>query len=224
MRTRIAVVACIAVLALPLTAAAQGARPWLAAGVGFHTYAMGDVNDDISSINAVITPLSMDEINSGIGFGGAVGVSLPAFTLAVSYERLTGSSDVSDGTGRIEYRVPANLFMAEGVFQVPTSAAFGFGVGAAVGRVSSAAEVEIAVTGLGGDTAALEGSGPAVAGFVTGSWPLGPRVAVVPMLGYRYAKIGEVKVDGDVVYKEDGSKYELDYSGLMAKLMLRISL
>jgi len=226
MRSRIAVIACVAALALPSFARAEDEKavPWIAGSIGFHTYAMGDVNDDIDAINAIIAPLNMENIKSGIGLGGAVGLTYPKFTVGVSYERLKGSSDVSDVSGHIEYRVPANLFMAEGAYRFPTSGSMGLGLGAGVGLVSTSAEFDFTVPVITDQTLKLEGKSPAFDVFVTGTADVYKHVAVVPMLGYRYAKVSEVKSDGTVLTNSDGSKFQLDYSGLMAKLMVRFTM
>ena len=228
MRSRIAriagIAACVAALAIPSFARAEQGVPWVAGTIGFHTYAMGDVNDDIHGINSIIAPLNMEDIKSGIGLGGAVGMTYTKFTVGVSYERLKGSSNVSDVSGHIEYRVPANLFLVEGAYRVPTSGSIGLGLGAGVGLVSSSAEFEFAVPVITDQTLKLEGKSPAFDVFVAGTADVYKHVAVVPMIGYRYAKVTEVKSDGIVLTNSDGSKYELDYSGLMTKVAVRFTL
>jgi len=224
MKRRFSVIACLATLALPSFAHAEQGVRWVAGSIGFHTYAMGDVNDDIDGINSLIAPLNMEQIKSGIGLGGAVGVTYPKFTVGLSYERLKGSSNVSDVSGHIEYRVPANLFLAEGAYRFPTSGSIGLGVGAGIGLVSTSAEFDFTVPAITDQTLKLEGKSPAFDVFVAGTADVAKHVAVVPMIGYRYAKVGEVKSDGIVLTNSDGSKYAIDYSGLMTKLMVRFTL
>jgi hypothetical protein len=216
--------ALAAIVALPAPALAQN-QPWLAGGVGFHTYGMSDLSDNIAELNAANAPFSLDEIHSGFGFGGMVGVDMPTVSLALGYERLTGSSSVNDDTGSIEYKVPANLYMAQAVYR-PASLGGGLklGLGVGAGLVSSAAEINTTTTGFGTDTQKLDGKGGAFAAFATADFDLGPHFALTPSVGYRYAKIGEVKSDGVVQTNLDGSKFTLDYSGLMAKLMLKVEL
>jgi hypothetical protein len=223
-KSRIAVIACVAVLAVPSFSRAEKGVPWAAGSIGFHTYAMGDVNDGIHGYNTLIAPLNMEDIKSGLGLGGAVGMDYPKFSVAVSYERLKGKSDVSDVSGHVEYRVPANLFLAEGTYRRPTSGSLGWGIGAGIGLVSSAAEVDATIPALTDQTRKLEGSSAAFDVFVTGVADVYKHVAVVPSVGYRYAKIGEVKSDGATLTNSDGSKFTLDYSGLMTKVMVRFTL
>jgi hypothetical protein len=213
-RNRIVAIACVAVLAVPSFARAEKGVLWAAGSIGFHTYAMGDVNDDIHSINAFIAPLNMEDIKSGLGLGGAVGMDYPRFSVAVSYERLKGKSDVSDVSGNVEYRVPANLFLAEGVYRLPTNGSFGLGLGAGIGIVSATGELDITVPSIADETLKLDGSSAAFALFATGTADVYKHVAVVPSIGYRYAKVAT----------KDDSSFHLDYSGLMTKVMVRFTL
>jgi len=216
MRRPLLLAAVLAVLALPAVAGAQSV-PWIAAGVGFHTYDMSDVNDLL-----VGTPI--DKITKGFGFGAGVGMDLPKVTLAATYERLTGSTDYSDPTGSIKFDMPANLFMAQAIYRFPSTGKFSMGIGGGIGYLSTGAEISLTLTGIGSDSTPLEGSSAAYAAFLAGDWKVGQKVSLMPMLGYRYAKISEVKSDGEVIYNSDGSKFEIDYSGLKANLMLKLSL
>jgi hypothetical protein len=213
-----------AALAVPVTASAQN-RPWLSAGVGYHTYGMEDVNDSIELLNDIIFPYEMDEIGSGWGFGAGVGVDMPTFSLGLGYERLTASSEVTDDIGTIEFDLPANLWTAQAVFRPGSyGTSMGFGIGVSAGLIVSEGEIRTSETGFPSETQELEGSGGAFAGFLTADFPLTPNLALVPSIGYRYAKISEVESDGEVLYNDDGSKFELDYSGLLAKVALKLSL
>jgi len=210
----------------PATARAQIKRFWLAPVGGFHTYRLGDVNNEIETINAGIAPLHMDDIKSGFGYGVAAGVDLnPAVTLEIAYDRLLGSSKVGDATGSLEYNLPANEFTARGTFRQATEATFAVGFGVAAGLVKTAGEVTLGgAPGTGSLSAHLSGSGPAVEGFASGDWRVSPRFAITPHIGFRYAKISETKVEGQVIHNPDGSNYNLDYSGLATGVRLKLYL
>jgi len=214
MRRSLLLTAVVVVLALPSAAGAQS-LPWVAADVGFHTYDMSDVND-------LFAGSPIDKITKGFGFGAGVGVDLPKVTLAATYERLTGSTDYSDPTGSIKFDMPANLFMAQAIYRFPTTGTFGLGIGGGIGYISTGAKISLTITGVGSDSQTLEGSSAAYAAFLAGDWKVGTKVSLMPMLGYRYAKIGEVKADGEVVHNDDGSKFEIDYTGLKANLLIRL--
>ena len=219
------VVAVVLLVLSPATALGGDARPFLAAAGGFHTYRMGDVNSEIDQVNVGIAPLQMDNIKSGFGFGAAIGVDLkPEVTLEIDYQRLLASSKVGDPTGSLEYSLPANEFTFRATFRQATEARFALGFGAAAGLVKSAGELILSATGVGSVSAHFSGSGPALEGFVSGDWRVAPRFAVTPHLGFRYAKISETKVEGQVIYNPDGSKYSLDYSGLTTAVELKLFL
>jgi hypothetical protein len=216
--------ALVGMLAVPAVAGAEGLRPWLGLGGSFNSFSMGDVNDDIAAINASIAPLAMDEMKTGFGFGGAFGLDLAHASLTIAYERLLSSSEIGDASGSLKYDFPANVIDAQVTYLAASERPFSFGAGGSVGRVSSAGSVRLALTGSGSVSGDLSGSGPVAEAFGAARLRGAGRVSVVSALGYRYAKIRQTKVNGSVITNPDGSNYSLDYSGLIARVMLKIAL
>jgi hypothetical protein len=101
-------VAVLVLLTGSRDALAQGPRPWIAVSGSFNTYAMGEVNRGIASLNEAIAPASMDEIHSGLGFGASAGVDFSRLTLGLAYERLPATSDVATAGDDWEYDLVAH--------------------------------------------------------------------------------------------------------------------
>jgi hypothetical protein len=222
MKRTLVITALIVTLA-PAVARAAESRPWLSFGGGFHTFAMGDVNDEIANLNAAIAPLRMDEISNGFGFDVALGMDLsPAASIAVGYERFGSSSNIGDPTGSIEYSLPVNAFTARFAYRLSPGEEFTLGFGAAAGIISSSGKVAVAVTGIGSASEDFSGTGPDLQAFVNGEFRQGERFAIVPHVGFRYAKISETKLADQVLYNPDGSKYALDYTGLTSGIALKL--
>jgi hypothetical protein len=212
----------IAALA-PTAARAGDSRPWISLGGGFHTFAMGDVNDDIANLNASIAPLKMDEISNGFGFDASLGMDLsPSTSLAVGYERFGSSSKVGDATGALEFNLPVNAFTARFVFRPSPGGDFTLGLGAAAGLITSGGNVALTVSGFPAASEDFSGTGPDLEAFAQGEFHQGQRIAIVPRIGFRYAKISETKLAGQVLYNADGSKYALDYTGLATGITLKL--
>jgi hypothetical protein len=198
------------------------AKPWFAVGGGFDTHSMSDVNADIDNLNAAIFPLRMDNVTSGFAFGAALGVDITSqVSLSAHYDRLLASTDVGDATGSIKYDFPANVFGARVQYLRPYGGRSSFGIGGGLGLVSAAGKVSLIVSGVGSVTGDVSGNGPVAEGFFCGDLRASDGFAIAPLLGYRYAKISETKVRGQIIYNADGSKYALDYSGLLARVMLK---
>lgn len=217
------VVAALIALSLPATpAVAAESRPWVSFGGGFHTFAMGDVNDDIASINAS-SPLRMDEISNGFGLDVSLGMDIsPAASIAVAYERFGSSSKIGDPSGSIEFSLPVNAFTARFVYRLSPGEAFSLGLGAAAGLISSSGKAAVLRTGIGAASGDVSGIGPDLEAFVSGEFRQGERVAIVPHVGFRYAKISETTVAGQVIYNADGSQYALDYTGLSSGIAFKL--
>jgi hypothetical protein len=225
MRTCVVVLVSLAFVLIPVSVLGQ-VKPtlWLGGAFGFGTYAMSDINDDISNFNAV-TGLNMDEINNGFSFGIQAGVNAtPALSLSAGYERLFASSKVGDYSGEVEYNFPANAIYGEAQYTFPSPSPFHVGLSGAMGMVSAAGEVKVVVYGYGSATGDISGSGLFFAGKLVGDYYASPRLIISPSFGYRFAKISEFEVDGEPAYNSDGSRMSLDYSGFILRGGLKVLL
>ena len=62
-----------------------------------------------------------------------------------------------------------------------------------------------------------------IEGLVGGELWAAPQFALTGSAGFRFAKIGELKADGQTVINQDGSKYTLDYSGFLLRLGVKVA-
>jgi hypothetical protein len=214
-----------AVLVLTFAGVARsGSEFWIGGSGGINTYSMSDVNDDIANLGA-ITGYSMDTIKRGWAYGVRVGVyPSPTLSIAGGYERLTGSSEIADYSGRITYDFPADFFFSEVEYLPPSSSPFRFGLVGRLGVLAAAGKVEVAVTGEGAVSGDVTGSGIGLEGGLVGEGHAGPRVILSPSLSYAYAKISDFEVANQAVANRDGSRMALDYSGVRLRLALKILL
>ena len=223
-KTTVSLAAALSLLGVPASKAETTVAPWIAGSARFGTYSMEDVNEDIRNFDALVSA-SFDEINNGFGFGGAAGLSLGSgVDIAARYERMLASSDVSDQTGSLEYDFAANAFYGTLEYRSLSASGPSFGIGAGAGIVSSAGDVEVSLTGLGAASGDVEGSGPLLQVFGLVDFAPRSRASVVVLGGYRYAKASSVKLDGVPIENQDGSDFDVDYSGLIVGAELRIRL
>jgi len=161
---------------------------------------MSEINDDIQDLNSY-TGLNMDEIGGGMALGAEAGLNItPTLSLAGGFERMTGSTEIGDYSGRIELNLPANAFYGCVQYVAPSTTPFHIGFAAAMGIVSAAGEVNVAVTGEGAASGDVSGSGLMLQGRVVGEYQATPRVILAPSLGYRLARISKYEVAGQPVY------------------------
>lgn len=227
-RRCVGVLVVFAVLSfLTASAHAQGTAAktfWIGPVIGIGTYAMSDVNDDINNISAV-TGLSMDEITNGVAFGAEAGLQVtPMTSIFAVFERVTASSEVGDYSGSLEYKLPANVFLGGVQQSFPSSSQFQFGLAALAGIVSSAGEINLSITGEGAVSGDISGSGPVAEARLVGDYIASPALVISTNVGYRFAKISEIKVEDQTVFNPDGSKEAVDYSGITARVLLKIFL
>ena len=214
-------------MVFPSLAHAGSVRPWFGAHGSMSTYSMSDVNRDISNFNAAIagSGLSMDEIHGGLGLGMTLGIDLPSpFSIGVGYDRLSASTDVGDASGSIKYKFPANAFRAFGQYSFSGAGASRGHIGGALGLINEAGSVTVEITGQTPFEENVHGSGALFELFGGGDWWASPQFAITGSAGYRYAKINEIKVLGEVVYISPGEKESIDYSGIFARVGIKLAL
>jgi hypothetical protein len=218
--------ACIAAMAVLPSIAWADARPWASVDGSWGTYAMSDVNDDLAAVNASLagSGLSIDEIHGGLGLGLRFGVEVGSrWSTGVGYDRLFASTDVGDATGKLEYKLPANAFRVFEEYSLPSQGRAGLNLGAGLGMVSSSGSVELTDYSSGSFKAHLKGTGLLLEGLLGGEIRAAPQLALTGSAGFRYAKISEVKAEGQTVVNADGSKYSLDYSGFLLRLGMKVA-
>ncbi len=216
------IISLCALMLMPALAFAQ-ARPWVQIGGGFSTHTMGDVNDVISSLNSEVG-VGMDKVNKGFSFNGAFGVDIaPKFAVGVSYDRLMASSELKVLGISYKWDLPANHFRAFGQYMLaktPKNTAF---LEAGVGVIKASGKETLAGTGVNDLSEERNGTAATFEGALGGEFIASPQVSIVGTVGYRYAKISEVKDQTDaVMYLPDGTtKATLDYSGLAIRAGLK---
>lgn len=206
------------------TFAQSGVDFWMGAAVGYNGYKMSDVNDEINAI-ADIAALSADEINAGFGAQGELGVRINSrWLLGMGIKRLSGSSMLSDMYSSLEYSFPANAYYGLAGVSLPASDVINYGAIASIGSINSAGKITIGELGYGSLSADVEGNGTFFEGKAFFSLEIDRHFNLVPALGYRVAKINEIKIGGGKVVKEDGSDYSLDYSGYTVQIGVMVFL
>jgi hypothetical protein len=210
---------------LPLTAPAgapaatvgAGVKPWIGISGSWGAYAMGDVNRDIADRNRELagTGPSLNRIHGGFGLGASAGLDFPArLSLGIGYDRLAAATEAGGGAGSLKIRHPANTFRALAEYRLPGRGNLEARLGVAGGTVMEA----------GSESVKFTGSGPLLEAYASSDWRATPHLALTASLGYRYAKVSEVKAGQEVMFKADGSRFTVDYSGVLLRLGLKAAL
>jgi len=185
--------------------------PWvLDLEFGWAKMAMDQINEAVAAFNAGYhsTYGELKEINGGVDFGVAVGRRLtPSLTAGLKFTRLDASTDLPDPIGAIEYNVGGNAWNGFVHWIPPMEGGMAWGVGVDVGVISTTGEIDLAIPSVVEETGKLDGSAPAVAGYLILDFAGTRTVSFQGQVGYRQAKITDLKVAGQAT---DG---ELDYSG-----------
>lgn len=208
---------------LPASASALEFKPWLGVNGSWGTYSMSDVNDMAGDFNAGLREdyHKMAEIHDGFGIGVTTGLDLTRrLSAGLSFDQLSATTDVGYPANPLVFKFTANAFRVFGDYALSRRGRLGMHIGLGAGLVS---EFGLLVGG-GAPTSDLTGKGPLGDLAVGADWWATPEFAVTGSAGYRYAKVGEVKVDGRTFRNFDNSKIAADYSGVLVRLGVKLAL
>lgn len=211
------------ILVLGVMAVGNAHAFWFTAGLGYNSYSMSDVNKEVQAVNSLISPLHLDEINSGTSYGAGFGIPVSAkIDLGFGVEKFAADTQVGDATGSLKYDFAANVYKASLYYHFPTTSKFATGISGSLGRISSAGDIDYQETGVGSLHGNVTGSGTLVEGTFTADYWVSPKVAITGSAGYRIAKVNEIEVNGNPIYGEGGDRYAVDYSGLAIRVGIKV--
>jgi hypothetical protein len=192
-------------------------KPWIGLNASFGDYDMTDVND--------FPDLRLKKIRGGCGFGGSAGLDFPGHvTVGVGCDRLAASTEASNAGESVKFLMPANEFRGFVEYRLPSQGHIGLRLGIAGGAVMEAGSAATSFTTLTNPALRLKGSAALIEAYGSGEWQANSWVAATATLGYRHAKAGELAEDGELVFKKDGSPLTVDYSGMIARIGLKVAL
>jgi hypothetical protein len=177
---------------------------------------MEDINAELDELRDQF-PEGLSPVSYGFAIGADAGLDFNAlWRLAVHYRRLFAGSSATrqyqQTTFLVEYDLPANvLYLSLDVALSPV-----LRVGVSGGAISVAGTYTYYNNlFLGTYTEDIRGTGPYLEGYFSLDLPLGRRLVLVPLMGYRRASV--------TVSETEWSERNVDYSGAMLAICLRIS-
>ncbi len=223
MSAAIQVIAVAVALASAATCArgAETIVPWVGGHGSWGTYAMGDVNHEISQINEQLGEASphLDKIRGGFGFGFEAGVEVRRVSFGLGYERLLGSTDLEVASGTIRYAVPANAVMALAQYRFAAAGPLRARIGGAWGVLALDGRRDLTALGPEGGSVRITGTSPLLEADVAVELWASPLVALGSSCGYRYARVGRPLVERLAAFDES-----VDYSGFVVHAGLKFIL
>ena len=220
------VVLTAAGLMIPLAAHALNERVWLMVNGGGGTYAMSELNAEIDAVNASYagTGWSFQHVEQGGLFGGAMGFETARhWNFGLGFDRLDASTKASDANGALEYRFGANIWRLFGEYALRPVGRSSFFVGGAVGIVQENGKLIESSTGYAPLEYKIHGSDPSFEGHVGANWWATPQFGITATIGYRRARVNEVKIEDSPLIMSNGEVMSLDFSGPSARLGIKLA-
>jgi len=218
----------LAALLLLAAPAAAGVQPWLSGSFGGSTLAMKDINDGIDLMNRELagSGLGLQKIHRGYDLGAALGLDLGEhFAVGVGYERPLAQSMTEDRAGSILMDVPGEIVRGFARVTFGHLRDWRFFGEASGGSVRTAATVTILTVG---DPNTVRTSFEGRSGMFELAGGLSTKtnshVAISVSLGWRLAKVKDVKIAQKRVVNASGGPFSVDYSGGFARFGLQVAL
>ena len=218
--------AAAALLSMPSAAHALGETVWITLNGGYGTYGMSDLNAEIDAFNTANagTGFSFDHVDNGHLFGGALGFeTVGRWNIGLGWDRLNATTEAGDASGAMEYRFSANawrLFAEYALRPIGQSSIF---LGGGVGIIQENGKFIVSQPGFAPAEYKLAGSDPMFEGYAGGNLWMTERVALTTTVGYRYAKVKEVKIEGNVLIMSNGEAMSLDFSGPSVRVGIKLA-
>jgi len=213
-------------LLIPLAAHALNEQAWLMLNGGAGTYVMADLNARIDAVNAANagTGWSFPRVEDGRLLGAAMGFETAGhWNFGLGVDRLDATTRASDANGALEYRFGANAWRVFGEYALRPLGHSTFFIGGALGILQESGKQIESTTGMAPVEYKIHGSDPLFEGHVGGNWWATSQFAVTATVGYRYARVKEVMVEGVPFIMPNGELMSLDYSGPSARLGIKLA-
>jgi hypothetical protein len=210
-------------LMIPLAAHALNERVWLMLNGGAGTYTMSDLNTELDAANAA-NGSSFQRVEDGTQFGGAFGCETAGkWNLGLGMDRLAASTRTSDASGALEFGFGANVWRFFGEYALRPIGQSTVFVGGAIGLVQESGKMIVSQPGYAPEKYKINGKGPSFEAHVGGNWWATPLFGLTATIGYRHARVKEVKVDGIPFIMSNGETMSLDFSGPTARVGIKIA-
>lgn len=190
-----------------------------------------------NEVDAAVRGHTLDEFGNGLSFFLAIGREFgDNVSFGVEIERIIGANEIVHNPNvAMSYDAPATFFKLVGEARLRSEERLSFGVGGAAGWAQATGFLEMPVRdpAPGLENAFLSGNGLLVEGLLAPYYELSEGVDLYGAVGYRLAKLSESdqtwfrETDGgtppeDVIDVDTSIPLRLDYSGLFARLGLRV--
>jgi hypothetical protein len=222
---RLAIVIIAALITAPRTAHAQTERVWLMLGGGAGRYDMSALNRDIDAYNQSTggsTP-SFPLVHKGSALAAAAGFETPTrWNFGIGLDRLYAPTKASDANGAIEYQFTANGWRAFGEYALRPIGSSTLRFGAGAGIVGESGKLVFSSPNAAPEEFRIRGCAPLYEAYVGGDVYLGPQFALTVAGGYRYAKLGSIKIEGGTLITSNGEATSVEYSGAYVRLGVKL--
>jgi len=209
---------------VPLAAHALNEKVWLGVSGGLGSYDMSEINTEITAFNSANPGFTFPLLNQGMSLGLAVGVDAShGVTYGLGLDRLHANTRAGDSSGSLEYQFTANAWHAFGEYAFRNLGHASIAIGGAVGLIAENGNEIDSQPNMAPIKYRLTGSSPMYQAHLTGCWWAANRFGITGSVGYRYARIRALKLEGGSLITSNGEALAADYSGPFVKLGIKIS-
>lgn len=216
----ICLVLCLVVAATMSAGTALAGDMWFKVAGGVSGMAMDDINNGTFSFyDTSINGYNFPDLDSGFSLSFHMGSDInDKFSMGFSWDIQHGHVDGTDVDVTANMKLDANFFMGHLYWTPMRGQTFSLGAAAGLGFVSADGTVKIEQGSVFFGEGDVSGTKLAYEIMGTAEYALTDSKGLQLTAGWRQANISEIDFAGSKQLKEDGSNFELDYSGYTLKL------
>jgi hypothetical protein len=192
---------------------------WFKIAGGWSGMAMDDVNNGDFAFYETTDGFDFPDLKSGFSLSFHAGFDVNRrFGLGFSWDHQYAKVNGNDQDIEGHLNLGANLFMGHGYWTPVRNEKIALGAAGGLGPILAHGETRVQQGSIDYGQSRIRGSDWAFEVMGVFDYRIKPGTVLQLTAGWRWAVIDDVKLDTAPVYKDNGERLELDYTGYIVKL------
>ncbi|MCP4290919.1 MAG: outer membrane beta-barrel protein [bacterium] len=203
--------------------AREGEGPWFQVSLGYNGMAMQDINETDFRWHEDSDGFDLDDVTGGMALSFGLGYDMSkSYGYGLFWEHQYGSTSGTDVEMKADVNLRADIFAGRLNYNFITNDQWRFGVAGALGFLVVNGNVNKTTSGASYGKSELTGQTWSLEGMGIVEFSVGEKSLIQLTAGWREANVKSFKNASATVFKPDGQKMSMDYTGFTARVGYKI--